>query len=145
MIGKPEWFTYRTFGWGISPKTWQGWVYVCVLALLVGLITTIGLNDQTKLWLFIAIMAIVFIDIIHIMTRLGKVHDERENHQQLIIERNCSFAAIAGLLVMALYEAYKNKALLVTGAMPFDISIIVVLGLMFVTKIGSTIYLKVRM
>jgi len=26
MIGNPEWFQRRKYGgWGIFPKTWQGW------------------------------------------------------------------------------------------------------------------------
>jgi hypothetical protein len=35
MIGNPEWFTYRIFGWGVAPKTWQGWVYVAVVAAAI--------------------------------------------------------------------------------------------------------------
>jgi hypothetical protein len=27
MFGKPEWFRDKTFGWGLTPITWQGWLY----------------------------------------------------------------------------------------------------------------------
>ncbi len=30
MIGCKEWFERRWFGWGLTPVTWQGWVYVLV-------------------------------------------------------------------------------------------------------------------
>ncbi len=30
MFAKPEWFTSRIAGWGIAPKTWQGWTYMLV-------------------------------------------------------------------------------------------------------------------
>ena len=41
------------------------------------------------------LLAILLADVLHIMLQLPKTHDERENHHQLLIERNCSFAAIA--------------------------------------------------
>ena len=34
MIGKPEWFTYRFLGWGVRPKTKEGWLYIAVFAAL---------------------------------------------------------------------------------------------------------------
>jgi hypothetical protein len=27
MFGKPNWFRPKTFGWGLVPITWQGWLY----------------------------------------------------------------------------------------------------------------------
>ena len=30
MFGKPEWFREKTFGWGLTPIRWQGWLYACV-------------------------------------------------------------------------------------------------------------------
>ncbi len=27
MFGKPNWFRSKTFGWGLTPITWRGWVY----------------------------------------------------------------------------------------------------------------------
>jgi len=34
MIGKPEWFKRRKYGgWGIFPKTWQGWVYIAAIII----------------------------------------------------------------------------------------------------------------
>lgn len=145
MIGKPEWFTYRTFGWGISPRTWQGWVYVCALAFLLGFITAIGFTSQTKMWLYITLIIIIMLDVLHIMTQLPKVHDERENLKQLVIERNCSFAAISGLVIMAIYETLSKGREIIIPGMTFDLSILVVLGFMLLTKIGSTVYLNSRM
>lgn len=148
MIGKPEWFKYRTFGWGVAPKTWQGWVYVGVLAFALGGITAMGLNNAISQWLFAAVIAIVVIDIFHIMLQLPKISDERENYHQLIIERNCSFAAIIALVGIALYQTYQNRALFQTGintSIPFDWSIAAVLGAMLAAKIGSTLYVKMKM
>ena len=144
MIGKAHWFKYRTFGWGVAPKTWQGWVYVAVAALLLALTLAVGVADSTKMWIFTIVMAIFIVDVMVIMTQLPKVTDERENYHQLIIERNCSFAAIVVLIAIATYQAYQNNALLQSGSktLPFDMSIAIVLGAMLATKIISVIYVK---
>jgi uncharacterized protein involved in response to NO len=147
MIGKAHWFKYRTFGWGLAPKTWQGWVYVAVAAFLLAGTLAMGVADSTKMWLFAIILVIFLVDILVIMTQLPKVTDERENYHQLIIERNCSFAAIAALLAVAIYQTYKNTGFLASqnGTMPFDVSLLIVLGAMFVVKVGSTIYVKMKL
>src|SRR5207237_1611177 len=37
MFGKPQWFRAKTFGWGLVPVAWQGWIYTA------GWVTAIGL------------------------------------------------------------------------------------------------------
>jgi hypothetical protein len=148
MIGKPEWFTYRIFGWGLRPKTWQGWAYVAVAAFLIAFTMAIAINNAIKSWFFGILMAVFIFDILHIMTQLPKVHDERENQHQLIIERNVSFAAIVALLGVALYQTYQNRAIIESSngtLFPFDISIAIVLGVMVLTKAVSYFYVKMRM
>lgn len=145
MIGKPEWFTYRKFGWGISPRTWQGWVYVAAVAALVGFSTAVNLAGRAKLWIFSVIIGIIVIDIMHIMVQLPKVHDERENYHQMLIERNCSFAAVAVIAGIAIFQSYINKETVLAGRIPFDISLIIVLGVMVLTKVASSYYLAHKM
>ena len=147
MIGKPHWFKYRTFGWGVNPKTWQGWVYVAVAAFLLAGTLSMGIVDSTKMWIFAIIITIFVVDVLIIMTKLPKVSDERENYHQLVIERNCSFAAIVALLAIVIYQTYKNTGFLASqnGAIPFDSSLLIVLGAMLATKIVSTIYVKAKM
>ena len=147
MIGKPHWFKYRTFGWGLAPKTWEGWVYVAVAAFLLAGTLAIGINMPSMMWIFAIIMIIFIVDVLVIMTKLPKISDERENYHQLVIERNCSFAAIVALLVIALYQTYMNTGFFVSqnGALPFDMSLVIVLGVMLVVKIASTIYVKMKM
>jgi hypothetical protein len=147
MIGKPEWFKYRIFGWGISPKTWQGWIYVAVIAALIGVTLSITMTNTIRGWVFGVILALVLLDVGHIMIKLPKVHDERENMHQLIIERNCSFAAIVGLIGVAAFESIQNRSELMAnpGMFPFDVSIAVVLGVMLITKIVSTLYVRYAM
>lgn len=35
MYGRPEWFVPKTYGWGLTPITWQGWVYAFTVGLLI--------------------------------------------------------------------------------------------------------------
>lgn len=35
MMGRPEWFARRSVGWGMTPVTWQGWLYAFVWLLLI--------------------------------------------------------------------------------------------------------------
>jgi hypothetical protein len=145
MIGKPEWFKYRVFGWGIAPKTWQGWVYIAVFAAIVSLVTAVQVNLQGKIWIYGIVIGILVLDVLHIMANLPRTSDERENYHQLIIERNCSFAAVAALAAIALYQAVQNKTTVAAGQLPFDTTILIVLGAMLSTKIISTIYVRTKM
>ena len=145
MIGKPEWFKYRIFGWGLAPKTWQGWVYTATLATVLGFVTAVTATSALHPFAFGIIFAIVIADVIHIMTQMPKTNDERENYHQLLVERNCSFAAVGTLVAVALYQAYQHRALLQTGvAIPFDLSLAIVFLAMLVTKVVSTAYVKMR-
>ncbi len=148
MIGKPQWFKYRIFGWGLAPRTWQGWVYVAIAAFIIAGGFAMTVNTAIGPWVFGILLAVFILDVIHIMTQLSKVSDERENYHQLIIERNCSFAAIIALIGVALWQTYQNRGTLIASnspIIPFDISIAIVLGAMLLTKIGSTLYVRSKM
>ena len=141
MIGKPEWFTYRIFGWGVGPKTWQGWAYLAAVGAIMGLLKLLPITNTVRMWCYGILVGLVVLDVILIMTRLDKVHDEREKLQQMIIERNCSFAAVAALCAIAVFQSFKNRHLGEIG-IHFDGSILIVLVVMAVTKIISTWYVR---
>lgn len=143
MIGRPEWFTYRILGWGIGPKTWQSYVWGAAYAAAAGIILLLPLGAAATQWSLGILFAILIVDVLHIMTQLLKHHDERENLHQLIIERNCSFAAIAALLTVALYQTYVARD--IGLALSFDWSIATVLIAMLAAKIGTTAYVKFKM
>ncbi len=63
MFGKPEWFKEKTFGWGLTPITWQGWVYTLVwLGVLVlpflAFLFIVGKAPEACLWLGFGIMVL---------------------------------------------------------------------------------------
>jgi len=141
MIGRPEWFTYRIFGWGIRPKTKEGWLYILIGILIGAGLALLPIPNNYKAIVLLIFVSIVVLDVLHIMLQMERHHDERDRLHQLIIERNCSFAAVAALATIAIYQSIKNLG----QAIPFDISLVVVLGVMLLVKIGSTIYVKTRM
>jgi len=55
MFGKPEWFREKSTGWGVSPVSWQGWVYAftwlaVIVAPFLGLLAMRG-GPEAALWL----------------------------------------------------------------------------------------------
>ena len=141
MIGKPEWFTYRAMGWGMDVRTWQSWVYVAVWVALFAALGALPLPERLKIILMGTLVGVFTLDCLVIMTQLGKVHDERERLHQLIIERNCSFAAVIALVGVMGYQTYQNLQMSGPG-LPFDPLLLAVLGVMVLTKLGSTLYLR---
>jgi hypothetical protein len=141
MIGKPEWFTYRLGGWGLQPRAWQGWVYVAALVAAFVLVSLLPVPERVKEWCFWILAGLALLDVLDIMIRMGAHHDERERLHQLIIERNCSFAAIAALLGTGAFQAYQRRAAIGSG-LPFDPWILVVLCVMAVTKLASSLYVR---
>ena len=62
MFGKPEWFVKKKLGWGLRPKTWQGWVYTLTWA---GIIIAPSMYFQSQsqfiesgIWTFACILAL---------------------------------------------------------------------------------------
>ena len=142
MIGKPEWFTYRIMGWGIRPKTKEAWIYTGIVIGLISMMSILPLPVNVKLWTIGSIIVLTSLDAIHIMMQLPKVHDERHNYHQLIIERNVSFASIISLVTIILVQAYKNGF---NNEILIDYWVIVVLGVMVLTKMVSTFYVTKKM
>ncbi len=141
FIGKPEWFTYRPAVWGLVVRTWQGWVYVGVVTLLLVALGYAPLAKNLQAILVGAVAGVFLVDVAIIMTQLGKVRDERERLHQLIIERNCSFAAVAALVVAMGYQIYQNRHR-PGPELPFDPWLLVVILVMALTKLASTLYLR---
>ena len=71
MIGKPEWFKRRKYtGQGITPKTWQGWIYTISIIIPIIALQIIPFLENFKtigsgIWVIIVIL-----DCIDIMRKL---------------------------------------------------------------------------
>lgn len=146
MIGKPEWFTYRIFGWGLRPRTKEGWMYIGVFCLIALGWAFLPLTETIKFWGLGILIAILMIDVLHIMTQLPKHHDERENYHQLLIERNASFVGVVGLLLAAVYESWKVGFLPQENwlSLPFSPLFLYVLLAMALAKGLTSLYLHMK-
>ena len=145
MFGKPEWFTYRSTGWGIAPKTWQGWAYVGVAIALFAALIGSPIPEGMKRILVGFLGGLLVVDAIAIWAQLGKHHDERQRLHQLIIERNGSVVAVIAVFAVIVFRAYQNRNMIGAGTLPFDPLLLAVLGAMVLTKLISTIYLRFKM
>lgn len=144
MLGRPEWFTYRLAGWGLAPRTWQGWVYIVGFMALWGVIRLLPLAEGTRDALSFTVVGLLVMDVISIWAKMGKHHDERERMHQLIIERNCSVAAVFAVLAAMVYQTWRS-APTAGDSIPFDPELLAILGVMAITKLVSTIWLRARM
>ncbi len=113
MIGKPEWFKIRRFGgWGITPDSWQGWVYLAFIIFPFVLFQALPFWSEEVRGVITAVwMVFLLIDVTDIMIRLRK--DEREKIEEAIAERNAAWAMVTVLVSFLLYRmltaAVKNQ------------------------------------
>ena len=54
MFGKTEWFQPKVRGWGLRPRSWQGWLYALawgsVISLPFGALVTLGRVPEAAIW-----------------------------------------------------------------------------------------------
>lgn len=138
MIGKPEWFQRRKYGgWGLAPKTWQGWLYIIIFVLLLFTIQLLPLNFWIKLTATLFLGIILVIDTIIMMSYIAK--DEREKIHEAIAERNALWAIIIVLCVGIAYQT--SIATLKMQAYYIDPIIIIALFAGLLVKAITNIYL----
>lgn len=103
-MDRTKWFTRRKYGgWGLTPKTWQGWVYVLVIMIPIFVISFIPtLNETQRLVGILAWLAIVLFDVSYIMVNMDK--DEREVIHEAIAERNALYGILFVLIISLLYK-----------------------------------------
>lgn len=113
MIGKPEWFKIRRFGgWGITPDSWQGWVYLAFIIFPFVIFQALPFwSEEVRVVITAVWMVFLLVDVTDIMIRLRK--DEREKIEEAIAERNAAWAMVTVLVSFLLYRmltaAVKNQ------------------------------------
>lgn len=139
MIGKPQWFGRRKYGgWGVWPKTWQGWVYVAAVLGVFFIINAITFAKPAyQTWAFGAWLVILGVDIIDIMIRMPR--DEREKMHEAIAERNAMWAMI---LVLAAGLAYRAALASAQNNLYIDPVIIAAIATGLAVKAASNVYLE---
>lgn len=104
MLGKPEWFQRRKYGgWGISPRTWQGWVYIGLVILPFMIFQALPIwEDSTRILVTVLWIAFLLLDVTHIMVCLKR--DEREHKIEAIAERNAGWFMVSVLAIGLVYQ-----------------------------------------
>lgn len=138
MIGRPEWFARRKYGgWGLTPRTWQGWAYI--LAMIVPLIVFQAFgewSDQVRFAVTGIWLTVLLVDVLDIMLRLKK--DERERLHEALAERNAAWFMVVVLATGLAYETTVNAMQERVYADPF---IVLALFGAVVVKAATNIYL----
>lgn len=138
MIGKPEWFTRRKYlGWGVYPKTWQGWVYIAIFILPFAIFQALPFwSVQTRMIVTGVWLLLLIVDVIDIMVRMKL--DEREKRHEAISERNALWAILLVLAVGLLYQVVTSA---LDNSIVFDPVIAAALVGGLIVKAASNIYL----
>ena len=131
MIGQPNWFKTRKYGgWGVTPATKEGWIYLVVMILPLILLQRIP--GAKAVW-----VAIFLLDIVDIMIRMKK--DEREFAHEAVAERNVAWFLIAALMAEFLYKTISTN---VNGVVQIDWYLIAPILGATVVKALTHLYLR---
>lgn len=137
MIGKANWFRRRKYtGWGFTPVTWQGWVYVFVMILPFIFITNLHKISGGWMWVLVVWAIIFCVDFIDIAIHLPK--DERDRMHEAIAERNALWMIIAVLVVGI---GYQTAVGIIMKVIQIDPVIIIALFAGTIVKMISNVYL----
>jgi hypothetical protein len=118
MIGKKEWFARRKYsGWGLTPKTWQGFAYVGAIIIAGYFLGNLPVPSGLKMAVSGIFVTLVIADILHIMATIRV--DEREAKIEALAERNASWTMVGALGLLLVYFNYTGGALTGTQLMPY--------------------------
>lgn len=139
VIAKPDWFGRRKYtGWGVTPKTWQGWIYLAAVLLPFIIFQSLPYwSQETKVTVTIVWIIFLFIDIGDVMIRMKK--DERERTHEAIAERNALWIVMIVLVVGIFYQILTSA---LQQEIRVDLWIVVALFAGIVVKAISNIYLS---
>ncbi|MDD2758135.1 MAG: hypothetical protein PHD72_02025 [Patescibacteria group bacterium] len=137
MIGKTAWFQRRKYGgWGIFPKTWQGWVYIVAAIIPLAIFQYIPfLTAEVRFAATTVWVVVLLLDVFHIMVNLNR--DEREYKIEAISERNSAWAMVLMVGIGVAYQSFNSIGAEVPNVDPF---LIAVLAVGVLAKAISNIY-----
>lgn len=102
MIAKAKWFNRRKYtGWGLEPKTWQGFLYVGVLVTVLVLIQSLPLEAGWKIGLSVGGVVFILVDVLQALASIKL--DEREQKMETMAERNASWTMVTALAFSIIY------------------------------------------
>lgn len=142
MFANPKWFKRRKYlGWGITPATWQGWLYLLGYVAVIGITTLasqwLGLSINHKVAALSVILGFIALDAIHIMRHLG--NDERETQHEALSERNAAWAMLVVLGIGIFYQVIQG---LIQQTWMLDPFLVAALFIAVIAKSATNKYLS---
>lgn len=125
MMAKADWFQTRKYlGWGLTPRSWQGWVFILVILIPYFLLKN---NNFLFVWtmLFVIEMATVFVQI---------KRDEREERQEALADRNALWAMFLGIVAYIIWQSFHG------GVIDWKLAVIMLLAV--IAKSLTHLYLR---
>ena len=117
MIANAAWFNRRKYtGWGLTPKTWQGVLYIIMIAGIVILVQSLRVAEILKIVFTGIWVAVVLVDILQVMASIKL--DEREQKIEAISERNAAWTMVATTVLVILYVTTLGKEIKGIELMP---------------------------
>lgn len=117
MIANASWFNRRKYsGWGLTPKSWQGILYIMIIAGVTSFILSLTLPEILKLVLTAFWVVFVLVDFFLAMASIKL--DEREQKIEAIAERNASWTMVAATTLSIVYVSTLGKELRGIELMP---------------------------
>jgi len=109
MIGNSKWFNPRKYtGWGLTPNCWQGWTYILVIVIPMIIVNEFTFNNNFRNIFSIIWIALILIDVIHMMSRVRK--DERERLHEALADRNALWFMMFVLVISAIYDSLFHQS-----------------------------------
>ncbi len=131
MLIKKEWFRARACGF--LPATWEGWVFVSVLLLLLALAVNLPVVGWQRL-LFAALVLLFFLmEIIAFLFEKYPDLEDPAKRQQHIVFATVAYSSILSMVLAFLYDLLIDKH--------FSYSILGALILILATKIAISFYI----
>lgn len=110
MIARAEWFNRRKYtGWGLIPKTWQGVLYIFIIAGILAFIISFSIDETLKIVLAGIWTIFIVVDVLRLMASIKL--DEREQKIEAIAERNASWAMVASTTLSMVFATTLGKEL----------------------------------
>ncbi|MCF7860804.1 hypothetical protein K9M79_01045 [Candidatus Woesearchaeota archaeon] len=108
MIGRAEWFTRRKYGgWGITPKTWQGWVYLFFMIVPFAVFQSIPIwQENVRIGITVGWLVFLLLDVAHIMLTLKR--DERDKKIESLAERNAAWFMVIIISLGLVYQIINS-------------------------------------
>lgn len=140
MFAKKEWFKRRKYGgWGITPKTKEGWLYILFITTPFIIFHFLPFwTDQVRIYVTVVWLLVLLIDVLPITITVER--DELESKIEAIAERNSAWF-MSVILVFGLLHETMTHAL--KGEVYFNpVIVIALLGGVLVKSVSNYILEK---